>query len=58
MPGEKYYNAERERQRKFLESEKKLKDNYSIIQKKYAGCPYWNKPKQNPQIDVFDLDKF
>lgn len=38
--------------------EKKLKDNYSIIQKKYAGCPHWNKPKQNPQIDVFDLDKF
>jgi len=29
MAGDKYYKQERERQRKFLESEKKLKENYN-----------------------------
>ena len=31
MPGEKYYKAERERQKKFLESEKKLEENYKKV---------------------------
>jgi hypothetical protein len=31
MPGEKYYKAERARQKKFLESEKKLEENYKKV---------------------------
>ena len=31
MSGEKYYKAERARQKKFLESEKKLEENYKKV---------------------------
>ena len=42
MAGEKYYNAERERQRKFLESEKALEENYKKERKKESDFEYLN----------------
>ena len=42
MPGEKYYKAERERQKKFLESEKKLEENYKKVRKEESDYEYLN----------------
>ena len=42
MPGEKYYKAERERQKKFLESEKKLEENYKKVRQEESDYEYLN----------------
>jgi len=42
MAGEKYYKAEKERQRKFLESEKALEENYKKVRKEESDFEYLN----------------
>lgn len=42
MAGEKYYKAERERQKKFLESEKALEENYKKVRKEESDFEYLN----------------
>jgi len=42
MPGDKYYKQAKEEQRKFLESEKKLEENYKKVRKEESDYEYLN----------------
>jgi hypothetical protein len=54
MAGDKYYKQAKEEQRKFLESEKKLKENYKKVRKEESEFEYLNSIRPEDSTEEYN----